>query len=152
MINKWIKISGLLIVLVLISFFSFRLKNSPTDSNLAESDSQNLSPAVNEPAPIIQRYRDGIYRAEGSYTSPAQPETISLEIVLHNDTVTAATFFENSTHPTSLLMQGKFKEGFAAEVVGRPLDEINLTVVNGSSLTPKGFMDALMKIKLAAGA
>jgi hypothetical protein len=47
-------------------------------------------------------------------------------------------------------MQGKFKEGFEEAVVGKPLDEIALTVVNGSSLTPKGFMDALTKVKLEA--
>jgi 23S rRNA (uracil1939-C5)-methyltransferase len=39
---------------------------------------------------------------------------------------------------------------FFIQVVGKNIEELNLTVVNGSSLTPKGFMDALAKIKVDA--
>ena len=49
-------------------------------------------------------------------------------------------------------MQGNFKAGFSELVVGKPVDQVSLSVVNGSSLTPKGFMDALAKIKAEAKA
>ncbi len=37
-------------------------------------------------------------------------------------------------------------------VVGKKIDEVQLTKVAGSSLTPKGFMDALEKVKTEAKA
>ncbi|KXK09170.1 MAG: hypothetical protein UZ21_OP11001000228 [Microgenomates bacterium OLB22] len=49
-------------------------------------------------------------------------------------------------------MQGLFAEGYKTQVVGKSIDELKLDVVNGSSLTPKGFEDALQKIKTEAAA
>jgi len=95
-------------------------------------------------------YADGTYAATGTYRSPAGEEGVDITVTLKDDVVTAATFTGKATHPTSKLNQEKFNAGFAALVVGKPLDAINLTVVNGSSLTPKGFMDALAEVKAEA--
>lgn len=95
-------------------------------------------------------YKNGVYASVGSYSSPAGNETIDITLVVNGDTVTSATFKGNATNPGSVKWQGEFGEGFEQAVVGKKIDELALTVVNGSSLTPKGFMDALAKIKTQA--
>jgi hypothetical protein len=95
-------------------------------------------------------YKNGTYSATGAYASPAGKETVDVTITLADDVVTAATFKGNATNPGSVNNQGKFAAGFEKAVVGKKLSDIKLTVVNGSSLTPQGFMDALAQIKTEA--
>jgi uncharacterized protein with FMN-binding domain len=95
-------------------------------------------------------YKNGVYAAKGSYSSPAGGETVDVMLTIVGDKVTNATFKGNATNPASVNWQNKFSQGFNDVVVGKSVDEISLTVVNGSSLTPKGFMDALVKIKTQA--
>lgn len=63
------------------------------------------------------------------------------------DKVVDATFSGKPTSQASEKYQSNFNDGFKTKVVGKSIDEIKLTVVNGSSLTPIGFMDALSKVK-----
>lgn len=95
-------------------------------------------------------YKDGTYQATGKYASPAGMETVNISLTLTGDTVTAATFKGDATNPGSINWQGKFSEGFSQAVVGKDIDSLSLSIVNGSSLTPKGFADALVKIKAEA--
>lgn len=97
-----------------------------------------------------QRYNNGSYTSAGFYTSPAGNEEVEITLVITNDIVTDATFVGKATNGGSIRAQSLFNEGFKAEVVGKNIDEIQLDVVNGSSLTPDGFMDALAKIKAEA--
>ena len=97
-------------------------------------------------------YKDGTYSATGNYTSPAGAEEVAITITLKDDVITAAEFDGKATHPTSRKMQDKFDAGFQEVVVGKAIDGLSLTVVNGSSLAPKGFMSALEKVKAEANA
>lgn len=97
-------------------------------------------------------YADGTYSATGEYRSPAGEESVDVSLTIADGVVTAATFKGNATRPKSVEMQGNFSQGFEALVVGKSIDEVSLGVVNGSSLTPKGFMDAVEKIKAEASA
>lgn len=98
------------------------------------------------------KYVSGTYAATGDYTSPAGAEQVDISITLDGDVITDATFTGKAEHPASVKWQGNFAQGFKAEVVGKSIDEVNLGVVNGSSLAPKGFMDALAKVKAEAQA
>lgn len=95
-------------------------------------------------------YKDGSYQAKGKYTSPAGSEEIDIDLTLRDNIVTDANFRGYATNPTSQTMQSRFGGGFERAVVGKDINELNLTVVNGSSLTPRGFMDALTDIKAEA--
>lgn len=95
-------------------------------------------------------YEDGVYEATGAYTSPAGAEEVEISITLEDGVVSDATFTGKATNTASIRLQKSFAEGFEEQVVGKPIDEISLTVVNGSSLTPQGFMDALEQIKSEA--
>ncbi|RJQ36412.1 hypothetical protein C4552_03940 [Candidatus Parcubacteria bacterium] len=98
----------------------------------------------------MRRYADGTYAATGNYISPAGREEIEIMLTVADDIVVDAHFTGKATHATSRTMQGRFGAGFREHVVGKPIDQIVLDVVNGSSLTPKGFMEALAKIKAEA--
>lgn len=104
------------------------------------------------PAPSMARkYIDGQYSADASYTVPnGTQEKITVSLTLKDGIITAADFTGTPIETGSKFNQGKFREGFKAEVVGKKIDEIALTVVNGASLTSKGFMDALGQIKTKA--
>ncbi|HRH26039.1 MAG TPA: hypothetical protein PLF31_01015 [Candidatus Paceibacterota bacterium] len=107
---------------------------------------------VNESQPVAdkRKYEDGTYGATGQYVSPAGAEEVGVTVTLTNDVITDVKFEGKAENPGSVTMQGKFAEGFSSLVVGKSIDEVSLSVVNGSSLTPKGFMDALDKIKAEA--
>ncbi len=88
----------------------------------------------------------------GNYVSPAGTEEVTVSVTIADDKVSMAEFIGHATHPTSKKRQADFNAGFKDFVVGKPIDQVSLTVVNGSSLAPKGFMDALSKIKAEAKA
>ncbi len=111
-------------------------------STMPVSDSTNTA--------IQTAYKNGSYTQTGTYKSPAGNEEVEISLMIENDIVKGASFKGMATNPGSVNNQGKFAKGFEAEVVGKSIDSIALGVVNGSSLTPKGFMDALGKIKAEA--
>jgi len=92
-------------------------------------------------------YKDGTYNASGNYTSPAGNETIDVQLTIKDGIVTDATFTGQASDRESKSFQEKFASGFKAQVIGKAVKDISLNVVNGSSLTTKGFMSALEKIK-----
>lgn len=93
-----------------------------------------------------------MYSADGNYQSPAGMETVHVALTLKDDVITDATFSGDGTNPRTKVMQGNFAAGFKEVVVGKPIDQLSVGVVNGSSLTGKGFMDAVAKIKAEAKA
>lgn len=128
--------------------------NEGTDQVVVEDGVEREEEEQEEPAEVDSDsdYIDGEYVASGNYISPAGEEEVIVTLTLEDDVIVDAEFDGQAVHPTSRKMQGQFSEGFEAEVEGKSLDEIALTVVNGSSLTPKGFMDAVAKIKAEAEA
>jgi uncharacterized protein with FMN-binding domain len=99
---------------------------------------------------MASKYADGSYSATGGYTSPGGAESVDVSLTLKDGVITVAAFKGNAQRPISVKMQGQFAAGFTEQVVGKSIDQLSLSVVNGSSLTPKGFMDAVTKIKLEA--
>lgn len=95
--------------------------------------------------PIV--IKDGVFESEGSYTSPAGPETIKVKLTVANGAVSDVVVEPQATHPKSKFMQEAFAGGIRSEVVGKKLAELNITKVAGSSLTGAGFNSALEKIK-----
>ena len=106
--------------------------------------------AAQESSP--DKYTNGEYTAEGQYTTPAGEEKIEITITLQDGIVTDSEFVSLGKHATTKKMQGLFAAEYKDEVVGKNIDEVDLDQVNGSSLTPNGFENALEKIKLEAKA
>lgn len=97
-------------------------------------------------------YADGTYTAEGSYQTPETVEKISVTLTLADGVVTDVEVTGDPQAPESKRYQGEFIDGIAAEVDGKPIDELNVTRVAGSSLTSGGFNDAVESIKEQAAA
>ncbi len=145
---------GVLIVAVLgYGVFNYTKKDSV--GGMAEN---NTVPPLNTPPEtpatpsVTTMYKDGTYSAEGEYTSPGGAEKINVTLVLKDDVIVDATVKSLATLPASVNWQGKFISGVKAEVVGKKLSEVTLTKVSGSSLTPKGWNDAVAKIMVSAKA
>jgi hypothetical protein len=49
-------------------------------------------------------------------------------------------------------MQTDFAANYKTQVIGKKIEGLELSKISGSSLTPKGFNDALEKIRSQAGA
>lgn len=123
-----------------------------SSTSSASSASEASSSSSQEAAASENKYEDGTFTAVGEYRSPGGSESVNVSVTIENDTVASATYQGTAEGGKSKLMQEAFGEGYSAMVVGKSIDEVSLDVVNGSSLTPKGFMDALEKIKLEASA
>ncbi len=98
----------------------------------------------------VKKYKDGSYRVVGDYNSPGGAEQIGVMIVLQNGMIVDSTVTLMATRPISVKKQEEFIAGYKQFVTGKSIDEVTLTKVSGSSLTPIGFNDALAKVKLEA--
>lgn len=121
-------------------------------SAAAEPTTASTEAATGDAATSDSAYADGTYDAEGAYTSPGGNETVGVELTLEGGVVTAVTVTPQSENPTGEQYQERFASGIAGEVVGVPLDELDVSVVSGSSLTSGGFNDAVETIKADAAA
>lgn len=97
-------------------------------------------------------YKDGSYTEQGTYSSPGGQEVISVNLVIASDAVKAVTVKTVKADPTAAQYEAKFIGGIGDVVVGKKIDDLNVTNVAGSSLTSQGFDDALGKIKTDAKA
>lgn len=114
------------------------------------TDEQKPATSTQEPVAMTGTYKNGTYSAVGDYVSPGGAEQVGVTLTLKDDVVTDVNFESKAERPMSVRFQGLFASGYKDFVVGKKIDEIQLTKVSGSSLTPKGFNDALAKIKAEA--
>lgn len=108
------------------------------------------SGTASTPASSGSLYQDGTYSADGTYVSPNGTETVGVELTLAAGKVTAVNITQHPSNPNTRKFQGEFAGGIAAQVVGKSIDELNVSKVAGSSLTSGGFNQALDKIKAEA--
>lgn len=134
------------------------LEQPAEQTPVAEATPSSTAPATKPPTtptsvPATKSaFKDGSYTVEGLYGSPAGPESITVALTLKNDLITAATVTPHATAPYSVRMQNAFIGGFQSLVIGKNISEVKLDKVSGSSLTPKGFNDAVAKIMVQAKA
>lgn len=115
-----------------------------TTTATTNTSDESVQPSVDsQPA----SYKDGDYDAQGSYITPGGSESIDLSVTLVDGVVTSATITQNAITGEAKEFQSRFASGFGDEVKGKNIDEINLSRVAGSSLTPIGFNSALEDIK-----
>jgi uncharacterized protein with FMN-binding domain len=103
-------------------------------------------------APVALKYKDGTYTAIGEYHAPSGSESINVSLTIKDDVISDATVTGTAKNPASKMNQDKFISGYKALVVGKKVDDVNLSNVSGSSLTPMGFNTALEQIKTEAKA
>lgn len=97
-------------------------------------------------------YQDGTYTAEGSYQTPETVESISVTLTIADGVVEDVEVTGDPQARESEQYQGQFIDGISDEVVGKSLDDLNVSRVAGSSLTSGGFNQAVESIKEQAAA
>ena len=95
-------------------------------------------------------YKDGMYTADGSYQTPETVEKITVSVTVVGDTVTKVDVTGDPQAAETKHYQSQFIGGISAQVVGKKLDDISVSRVSGSSLTSKGFNQALATIRTEA--
>jgi uncharacterized protein with FMN-binding domain len=91
------------------------------------------------------RYADGTYTATGQYGGG--PSFITVKATLSNGIITDVVVTPHATVPRSLELQRRFAAAVPRAVVGRPIDQVNVGKLAGSSNTPKGFNAAIRQIR-----
>lgn len=131
---------GLLLITLLI-VGAITLTKHDTATKVASSQ-----PASNNAVSSSQAYKDGTYTETGHYSSPAGTEALYVTLTVANGAVSSSMVTSRANDPTASSYQSLFISGYKGMVEGKKLGDIHLKNVSGSSLTPKGFMDALNKI------
>lgn len=148
-----------IIVIVVVAVLAYQNMNKAQTQNATTvtEQTQQLPPAQNEsmvaePSAAEQAgaYKDGTYTAVGDYTSPGGAEQLGVTLTIANGVVTSSEVEVKATRPISKTRQTDFAENYKPQVEGKSIDEIVLTKVSGSSLSPKGFNDAVEQIKQQA--
>ena len=153
-------VAGLVAVLV-ISIINTR-KSGDTTPVATESGSASVLPPLATTPPVdvnkkgnviaVSVYRNGTYTATGSYMSPGGEDQLGVTLTLKDDVITDVSVTLGANDHRSLSFQNIFAENYKQYVVGKNITGLYLNAVSGSSLTPRGFNDALEKIKAQARA
>lgn len=154
-VNKGIIVIAFIVIvaLAIVGYEATKPKDTTTATTPAPTtSSQDDGEPAEGKAMTATTYKNGTYTVVGNYTAPSGPEEIGVTITLEGDVITAAEVESKSENPTSQKLQGIFIENFKPQVVGKSIDEVQLDKVSSSSLTPKGFNDALEKVKAEAKA
>ncbi|MGJ9422190.1 FMN-binding protein [Aeromicrobium sp. CF3.5] len=117
-----------------------------TGSDTSSSDSSGADTGTD-----ADTYSDGTYEAQGSYANPGGESSVDVTLTVADNAVTEVEVAPGASG-TSLSYQQQFIAGVDAEVVGKSLNDIEVTKVSGSSLTSGGFNEALTQIKSEAAA
>ncbi len=140
------KTAGLLVIalIVIIGFGIFSFGNKD------KKELPSSIPPTKMEKDLGVAYKDGIYAHVGDYKSPAGPEQIDVKLTLKNGVIIESEVTPKATMPISKMKQEAFAKGYKTSVVGKSIKDLQLGKIAGSSLTPKGFNDAVEKIKAEA--
>jgi uncharacterized protein with FMN-binding domain len=94
------------------------------------------------------RYADGDYTATGKYGG--QPSFITVTVTLRGGIITKVGVTPHAYVPRSLELQRAFATAVPKVVVGKPIDQVQVGKLAGSSGTPDGFNDAIRQIRQQA--
>lgn len=142
----------------LIALVGWRVANGDSDDVVISAPS-DVSPVVvtpvNDekiaPTPLSAlSYADGTYSATGSYTYPKGQNALGVTVTLKDDVIADVSITEMATDPISQKYQDQFVAEYTTLVVGKNIDDVQLSKISGASLTPNGFNDALNAIKSQA--
>lgn len=93
-------------------------------------------------------YKNGTYTATGQFYTPEGIEQIGVTVDLTGDKITRVSIDSSSIQSrTSYEYTALFAENIASIVVGKNINDANVSYVSGASLTPLGFDNALQTIE-----
>jgi uncharacterized protein with FMN-binding domain len=127
---------------VMTSSWSQSVAALPSSSPKADRD------GTENPESQTATYADGTYTATGQYGNA--PSFITVTVKLSAGHIVSAKVITRATNPISLYYQQRFASAAPEVVVGRPIEQVTLGRLAGSSGTPMGFNAAIAQIKQQA--
>jgi uncharacterized protein with FMN-binding domain len=152
-------ILGLIAIVILAALVGGTIYMKGTDEASVATSSANTTATseetmANESASNTTEsagsYKDGTYNATGTYNSPGGTESIKVSVTLTGNAISDVTVTPQAASGESAQYQEEFVSGYKSQVVGKAIDEVMLSKVSGSSLTSRGFNDAIDDIKSQA--
>lgn len=142
---------GIIIVVILaaatagvVFFTQQKDASAPTTTNTNTTNTNETATS----SELAGNYKDGSYQATGSYRTPGGSESLTVKVTLaSNGTIQSVDLERDPTTREAEEYQGKFESGYKAQVVGKSINDVQLSRVAGSSLTSNGFNQALESIK-----
>ncbi len=141
----------LILIFIPVGIIAFAVTQKQSQFFSQQSNTTGAIAGKNS-TPLPVGYKDGSFTAVGSYMSPGGNELLGVTLTLSNGIITDSTVDLKADRPISLRYQQMFADNYKAEVIGKKIDQLNINKISGSSLTPQGFNDALLKIKAEAKA
>lgn len=165
--NKAIPISivALLVIGLVIALGSRPATPQNNTNNETVTNTNGNSLVLGEPTPSANgnstgvsttggvtqsQFQDGTYSATSVYNSPAGSEAVGVTLTINSDTITSVSIAVLAKDTRSINYQNLFSEGISGAVVGKKLNEAQVSKINGSSLTPGGFNNAIDQIIVQA--
>lgn len=141
--------TGIIIVaiIVIVTISAAYYQNTQSQSASLPTSTSEIADENNIRNNKVSEYESGVYEVTGDYISPGGAEQIGVIITLEDGVVVDASVEVLAEREISVEMQEDFAANYQPLVLGKNIDEINLSKVSGSSLTPIGFNDALEKVK-----
>lgn len=156
-------IAVLAVLIVIVAIVGFTMANGKDDEAETAGDSTSTSTSTSnddtansDPDAAVSNdntdgsYKDGTYTATGAYTSPGGSESIEVTVTIKDGVITSTSADANASDAEAEEYQGMFLSAYEDLVVGKNIDDVDLSRVSGSSLTSQGFNNALDDIKQEA--
>lgn len=106
------------------------------------------TPPTPSPTPVAEVNTEMTYKARGEYLTPARTNhIIDVTLTLQDGVVTDADVIYDEGAGFSNPHQQRFDGAYKAQVVGKRLDEINLSRVGGASVTSRSFNEVIADIE-----
>lgn len=152
--NLILVVVAVIVIIALVAggvFFYMKNKNqSSVQAPAAQNNGTNQIQPDTPDKSSNAGYKDGTYEAVGSYAYHSGTESIKVSVTLSSGVVKDVTVTPQAKNPVSKEKQADFIANYKEMVIGKNIDEVKLSKVSGSSLTPIGFNAALDDIKSQA--
>ena len=123
--------------------------DTATNTTMTDTASQPADSTTGS-TPMMGSYKDGTYEATGNYNTPGGNEYIDVTIVIQNGKIIDSSVTSRAKSRESKGYQSDFVNGYKDQVKGKSIATLRLSRVAGSSLTPRGFNEAIDAIKTQA--
>ncbi len=154
--NKNILLGLVLVIGITATVYLLGSSSDDIDSNSLETQvtqesntaNQNTQQEVNTETRIeSEENSDGVYKSEIEYDVPQRHvESIEVEITIEDGIVTELKNTHSKTSEDSVYHQNDFENAITDQVIGKKIEEIELSRVGGASLTTGAFNQALDEI------
>jgi len=96
-----------------------------------------------EAVAVTKKNISGTFHLQSTYQVPSGAEPLDTTVTLKNDVITAVSGQNVALNEKSKKYQDAFIQGISGQIVGKNINDVNVTYVNGSSLTAQAFNKAL---------